>query len=128
MIIISEENNQATSFLDYNTTGDGILTGANLIKVMVEEKKSLSELCKVIKVFPQVLVNVHVTDKSKCTGSEYIQQIIAENQAFLGETGRILIRPSGTEPFIRVMVEGEKQDVTAKVASTIADAIKRKFC
>ncbi len=115
-------------FLDYNTTGDGILTGANLIKVMVEEKKSLSELCKVIKVFPQVLVNVHVTDKSKCTGSEYIQQIIAENQAFLGETGRILIRPSGTEPFIRVMVEGEKQDVTAKVASTIADAIKRKFC
>ncbi|MGI5859231.1 MAG: phosphoglucosamine mutase [Tepidanaerobacteraceae bacterium] len=115
-------------FLDHNTTGDGILTGVNLIKVMSDEKKPLSELGQIMKVYPQVLVNVHVADKSKYAGNERIQDAIVENQTLLGETGRILVRPSGTEPLIRVMVEGEHQDLIDKVANTIADVIKKQLC
>jgi phosphoglucosamine mutase len=115
-------------FFDHNTTGDGILTGVNLIKVMVDEKKPLSELSKIMKVYPQVLVNVNVADKSKYAGNEHIQQTISEYQALLGETGRILVRPSGTEPLIRVMVEGEHQDLIDQVANTIAGVIKEQLC
>jgi len=115
-------------FLDHNTTGDGILTGVNLIKVMSDEKKPLSELGQIMKVYPQVLVNVQVHDKSKYAGNERIQDAIVENQTLLGETGRILVRPSGTEPLIRVMVEGEHQDLIDKVANTIADVIKKQLC
>lgn len=114
-------------FLDHNTTGDGILTGVNLIKVMVDEQKPLSKLSRIMKVYPQVLVNVHVADKSKYASNERIQQTISENQALLEETGRILVRPSGTEPLIRVMVEGEEQDVIERVAATIADVIKKEL-
>lgn len=114
--------------LDHNTTGDGILTGVNLIKVMADEQKALSELSQIMKVYPQVLVNVHVVDKSKYSGSECIQETIAENQALLGETGRILVRPSGTEPLIRVMVEGEQPELINKVANTIANVIEKELC
>lgn len=114
-------------FLDHNTTGDGILTGVNLIKVMADEQKTLSELSQIMKVYPQVLVNVHVVDKSKYSGNVRIQETIAENQALLGETGRILVRPSGTEPLIRVMVEGEQQKLIDKMANAIADVIEKEL-
>ncbi|MDD4570362.1 MAG: phosphoglucosamine mutase, partial [Tepidanaerobacteraceae bacterium] len=114
-------------FLDHNTTGDGILTGVTLTKVMIDEKKSLSELTGIMKVFPQVLINVHVVDKSKYNDNKRIEETIAESQALLGETGRILVRPSGTEPLIRVMVEGEQQDLIENIAKTIADVIEKEL-
>lgn len=114
-------------FLDHNTTGDGILTGVNLIKVMVDEQKALSDLSKIMTVYPQVLINVRVADKSKYSHNERIEDTIAKNQLLLGDTGRIVVRPSGTEPLIRVMVEGEQQDLIDKVAKTIADVIEKEL-
>ena len=113
--------------LDHNTTGDGILTGVNLIKVMVDEQKALSELSEIMTVFPQVLINVHVADKSNYNDNKRIKDTIAENQALLGDKGRIVVRPSGTEPLIRVMVEGEQQSLIENVANTIANVIKQEL-
>ncbi|WP_213975385.1 phosphoglucosamine mutase [Tepidanaerobacter acetatoxydans] len=114
-------------FLDHNTTGDGILTGVKLIDVMVNENKTLSELRQIMKVYPQILINVTVADKSGYDSNKHIQEIIAENQELLGEKGRILVRPSGTEPLIRVMVEGEQQDLIEKVAKSVAQVIEEKL-
>lgn len=114
-------------FLDHNTTGDGILTAVKLISVMVDEQKALSELREIMTVFPQVIINVRVADKSKYDGNVHIKEAIAENQKLLGDTGRIVVRPSGTEPLIRVMVEGEEQDLIEKVANAIADVIKKEL-
>ncbi|AEE90528.1 phosphoglucosamine mutase [Tepidanaerobacter acetatoxydans Re1] len=114
-------------FLDYNTTGDGILTGVKLIDVMVNENKTLSELRQIMKVYPQILINVTVADKSGYDSNKRIQEIIAENQELLGEKGRILVRPSGTEPLIRVMVEGEQQDLIEKVAKSVAEVIEQEL-
>lgn len=114
-------------FLDHNTTGDGILTGVKLIDVMVNENKTLSELRQIMKVYPQVLINVTVADKSSYDSNKRIQEIIAENQELLGEKGRILVRPSGTEPLIRVMVEGEQQDLIEKVAKSVAEVIEQEL-
>ncbi|NLU10959.1 MAG: phosphoglucosamine mutase [Tepidanaerobacter acetatoxydans] len=114
-------------FLDHNTTGDGILTGVKLIDVMVNENKTLSELRQIMKVYPQVLINVTVADKSSYDSNKRIQEIIAENQELLGEKGRILVRPSGTEPLIRVMVEGEQQDLIEKVAKSVAQVIEQEL-
>lgn len=114
-------------FLDYNTTGDGILTGVKLIDVMVNENKTLSELRQIMKVYPQILINVTVADKSGYDSNKRIQGIIAENQELLGEKGRILVRPSGTEPLIRVMVEGEQQDLIEKVAKSVAEVIEQEL-
>lgn len=114
-------------FLDHNTTGDGILTGVKLIDVMVNENKTLSELRQIMKVYPQVLINVTVEDKSSYDSNKHIQEIIAENQELLGEKGRILVRPSGTEPLIRVMVEGEQQDLIEKVAKSVGQVIEEEL-
>jgi len=111
-------------FLDHNTTGDGILTAVKLLGVIVDEQKSLSELSKIMTVYPQVLINVHVVDKSKYDNNERIKETIAESQALLGDSGRIIVRPSGTEPLIRVMVEGEEQDLIERVANNIAKVIE----
>jgi len=114
-------------FLDHNTTGDGVLTGVNLLKVMVESNKHLSELAEVMKVFPQVLINVKVSDKSKYNGNEKIKKAIADCQNKLKDTGRILVRPSGTEPLIRVMVEGEEQVIIEEIAGEISKLIEAEL-
>jgi len=114
-------------FLDHNTTGDGILTAVNLIRVMVDEQKTLSDLSKIMTVYPQVLINVRVADKSKYDDNERIMNAIAENQTLLGDSGRIVVRPSGTEPLIRVMVEGEQQELINKVGKTIAEVIEKEL-
>jgi phosphoglucosamine mutase len=114
-------------FLEHNTTGDGILTAVSLLKVMADEQKTLSDLSKIMTVYPQVLINVRVADKSKYDNNERIMNSIAENQTLLGDSGRIVVRPSGTEPLIRVMVEGEQQDLINKVAKTIAEVIEKEL-
>ena len=92
-------------FLDYNTTGDGLLTGLQLVNIMKITKKPLSELAGEMKKFPQKLVNVRVTDKHHVTDNQRVKEVIEQVEAEMAGNGRILVRPSGTEPLVRVMAE-----------------------
>ena len=116
-------------FLDYNPTGDGILTSLMLIRVMLEKQKSASELCKIIKTYPQVLVNAKVSHDKKelYKTEEEIQKEIQELEEEFSGNGRVLIRPSGTEPLIRVMIEGENQQYIKQKAETLAKLIENKL-
>ena len=99
-------------FLDYNTTGDGLVTALQVSSILKKEKKSLSELCSIMKVLPQVLANAVVTNDKKNIYLED-EEIIAEIKRIedkMAGKGRVLIRPSGTKPIIRVMIEVENQD------------------
>ncbi|MNI26385.1 Phosphoglucosamine mutase [compost metagenome] len=108
-------------FLDYNTTGDGILTAIQLVDTLIASGKQLSELKTVMKQYPQVLVNVRVQDKSKYVGNVAIEQAITEVENKLSDNGRVLVRPSGTESLIRVMAEGpEKQELEELVGQIVA--------
>lgn len=108
-------------FLDYNTTGDGILTAIQLVDTMMAAGKPLSELKKVMRQYPQVLVNVRVQDKSKYVGNTAIEEAIVSVERQLGDNGRVLVRPSGTESLIRVMAEGpELSELEQLVASIVA--------
>ncbi|MBE5905418.1 MAG: phosphoglucosamine mutase [Lachnospiraceae bacterium] len=112
-------------FLDENTTGDGLLSALHLLQVMVESGKPLSELASVMEVLPQALVNAHVPNSIKHKFMEYraIAQAIDDlEKKFAGE-GRVLIRPSGTEPLVRVMIEGKNQEEIEKEARKLADLI-----
>ena len=113
-------------FLDENTTGDGLLSALHLLQVMVDTKKPLSELAKVMTVMPQALVNAKVPNHKKDRYMEYpeIAGVIEElDRKFAGE-GRVLIRPSGTEPKVRVMIEGKDQDMIEKEAKKLAELIQ----
>lgn len=116
-------------FLDYNPTGDGILTSLMLIKVMLEKQKSASELCKIIKMYPQVLINAKVSSEKKnlYKEDEEIQNEIKKLENEFSGNGRVLIRPSGTEPLIRVMIEGENQDYIRDKAEKLAKLIEKKL-
>jgi phosphoglucosamine mutase len=114
-------------FLDDNTTGDGLLSALHLLEVMVETQKPLSELSKVMEVLPQALVNAKVPNHKKESYMEYteIAEAIDElEKKFAGE-GRVLIRPSGTEPLVRVMIEGKDQRVIEEEATKLADLIQK---
>ena len=113
-------------FLDENTTGDGLLSALHLLQVMVDTKKPLSELAKVMTVMPQALVNAKVPNHKKDRYMKYpeIAGAIEElDRKFAGE-GRVLIRPSGTEPKVRVMIEGKDQDMIEKEAKKLAELIQ----
>lgn len=114
-------------FLDDNTTGDGLLTALHLLQVMVDTGKKLSELAKVMEVLPQALVNAKVPNHKKESYMEYseIADAIKElEDKFAGE-GRVLIRPSGTEPLVRVMIEGKDQAVIDEEAKKLAELIMK---
>jgi phosphoglucosamine mutase len=96
-------------FLDRATTGDGLLTGLRLLGVVARSGRPLSELAKVIRRLPQVLVNVRVADRHALEGATAVWQAVREEEARLGERGRVLVRPSGTEALVRVMVEAETE-------------------
>lgn len=117
-------------FLDYNTTGDGILTAIQLVDTMKAAGKPLSELKKVMKQYPQVLVNVRVQDKSRFAGNTAIEEAIASVERQLGDNGRVLVRPSGTESLIRVMAEGpekaELEQLVAQIASVVEKELSNK--
>ena len=113
-------------FLDENTTGDGLLSALHLLQVLVETGKSLSELSKVMEVLPQALVNASVANHKKESFMEYpeIAEAIKKlNERFDGE-GRVLIRPSGTEPMVRVMIEGKDQKLIDSEARKLAALIQ----
>lgn len=116
-------------FLDENTTGDGLLSALHLLQVLVETGKSLSELSSVMEVLPQALVNAKVPNHKKESYMEYpeIAAAIEElNRTFEGE-GRVLIRPSGTEPLVRVMIEGKDQAMIQREAQKLADLIQNSM-
>lgn len=113
-------------FLDENTTGDGLLSALHLLQVMVETGKSLSELASIMEVLPQALVNARVADYKKDKYMEYpvIVDAIRELEAKFEGQGRVLIRPSGTEPLVRVMIEGKDQEVIQEEAKKLANLIQ----
>ncbi|MGP6173916.1 phosphoglucosamine mutase [Corynebacterium sp. A21] len=105
------------------TTGDGTLTGLTLMARMAETGSSLAELAAVMEVLPQVLINVPVSDKSAIMGSESVQQAIAEAEAELGDTGRVLLRASGTEELFRVMVEAADGEGARRIAGKLSAVV-----
>ena len=116
-------------FLDYNTTGDGVLSSLMLSKIIKEEKKPLSELASIMSVYPQVLVNVEVKNevKNKFMEVEEIKNEIARIEALMEGSGRVLIRPSGTQPLVRVMLEGKEEGQINELANNLANLIKEKL-
>ncbi|MBP2002375.1 phosphoglucosamine mutase [Paenibacillus shirakamiensis] len=114
-------------FLDYNTTGDGILTGIQLVDTLKQAGKPLSELKNLMKQYPQVLVNVRVQDKTKYDGNQAIEEIITIVEKQLGDNGRVLVRPSGTESLIRVMAEGPDKDELEQFVSQITQVVEREL-
>lgn len=124
---IGGEQSGHVIFLDDNTTGDGLLSALHLLEVMVDTKRPLSELAKIMEVLPQALVNAKVPNHKKEKFMEYqeIADAIAEvERKFQGE-GRVLIRPSGTEPLVRVMIEGKDQAAIDAEAKKLADLITK---
>lgn len=115
--------------LDYNPTGDGILTSLMLIKAMLEEDVKASELRSRIKIYPQVLINAKVNSEKKYDFKEdkEINEAIEKLEKEFAGNGRVLIRPSGTEPLVRVMIEGEDQTYITEKAREIADLIEKKL-
>ena len=105
------------------STGDGIVTGQRLMTRMVQTRSSLATLASAMRSLPQVLINVKVADKATAAAAPSVQSAVEEAEAELGDTGRILLRPSGTEPMIRVMVEAPEEGVAQEVANRVADAV-----
>lgn len=114
-------------FLDYNTTGDGLLTGLQLVNIMKMTQKPLSELAGEMKKFPQKLVNIRVTDKHHVTDNEKVKQVIEEVEAEMAGNGRILVRPSGTEPLVRVMAEAPTEEQCNDYVNRIAAVVKEEM-
>jgi len=111
-------------FLDHNTTGDGILSALQVLAVIQRTGKRLSELAKVMTSLPQILVNVRVRKKANLEGIAPIKQAIDAAEAELADKGRVLIRYSGTEPLLRVMIEGECQIRIAELAEGLATVVR----
>ncbi|NLQ13917.1 phosphoglucosamine mutase [Olsenella sp. KGMB02461] len=110
-------------FGDIEKTGDGIMTSLRIMEVIRAERETLSELVRPVKLFPQRLVNVTVADKDAALEAASVAEAIAAAEAELQGNGRILVRPSGTEPLIRVMVEAETEQVADRLASEVAEAV-----
>ncbi|MGN1337059.1 MAG: phosphoglucosamine mutase [Candidatus Coprovivens sp.] len=127
--IVGGEQSGHVIFKDFANTGDGELTSIQILNTMSKDGKKLSELASVMKRYPQVLINVKVKEEAK---GQYendgdVTEVIQKIEAELAGEGRVLIRPSGTEALIRVMIEGLEQKVIDKQAKEIADVIKKKF-
>ena len=109
---------------DLANTGDGLLTALQLMQVMSESKNSLQSLAQVMERYPQVLVNVKDVDKSKLSTSAQIAKAISESESKLGDNGRVLVRASGTEALVRVMVEAASLDQATKIANELAELVR----
>lgn len=114
-------------FLDYITTGDGLLTGLQLVNIMKMTKKPLSELAKEMQKFPQKLVNIRVTDKHHVTDNAKVSAVIAEVEKEMNGNGRILVRPSGTEPLVRVMAEAPTEELCSSYVDRIAAVVTEEM-
>ncbi len=126
---IGGEQSGHVIFLDHNTTGDGMLTAIQTLNVLRASGKAMSELAKKIPIFPQVLVNVLVSPEGKAAAleDEDMKRAIAQTQEQLGADGRVLVRASGTEPLIRIMLEGKEEAQIADMAVELADILVNKY-
>ncbi len=113
-------------FSKHASTGDGILTSLMVMEAMKAKKRTLSQLCEGLTIYPQVLKNVKVADKAAAQADPDVQAAVADVAAKLGDTGRILVRESGTEPKIRVMVEAESMEICQEYVDSVVQVIKRK--
>ncbi|RQX26448.1 phosphoglucosamine mutase [Staphylococcus warneri] len=113
--------------MDYNTTGDGLLTGAQLAAIIKMSGKSLSELASQMKTYPQSLINVRVTDKYRVEENIDVKEVMTKVEVEMNGEGRILVRPSGTEPLVRVMVEASTDEDAKRYAQQIADVVEDKM-
>jgi len=125
--VLGGEDSGHMIFLDHQTTGDGILTALKLIEALKDESKPLSEVVKIMNVFPQVLINVEVKNKPEISTILQIAETINAVEKNLAGKGRVLVRYSGTQPLCRVMVEGPTQELTEKCCQEIADKIKEQI-
>ena len=123
---IGGEDSGHIIFAKHATTGDGVLTSLKLMEVMLESKKPLSELRKGFERYPQKLVNVRVTDKKAAREDGEVQAKIEEVAECLGENGRILVRESGTEPVVRVMVEADSHEACIKYTGEVVDTLQKR--
>jgi phosphoglucosamine mutase len=125
--VIGGEDSGHVIFKEHHTTGDGILTALQLLSVMKKEKKPLSELAKIIKTFPQVLINVKVKRKAPLEEIPELRNVISKVEKELGDKGRVLVRYSGTQSICRVMIEGPTKDNTERFAREIARVVEDKL-
>jgi phosphoglucosamine mutase len=107
----------------FGTTGDGIVTGLRLMSRMAQTGSSLAALAEPMRTLPQVLINVAVADKTTVADAPSVRSAVAEAQAELGDSGRILLRPSGTEQVVRVMVEAADEDTARILAARVAESV-----
>ncbi|MGH3335693.1 MAG: phosphoglucosamine mutase, partial [Nocardioides sp.] len=113
--------------LNHATTGDGTLTALHLLARMAETGRSLADLAGVMTRLPQVLVNVRGVDRNGVDDCEALQKAVAEAESELGVSGRVLLRPSGTEPVVRVMVEAAEASQAEQVAARLADVVRAEL-
>ena len=126
---IGGEDSGHIIFSKYASTGDGILTSLKIMEVMMARKKTLSQLCEGLTIYPQVLVNVRVTDKSAAQADADVQAAVQKAADALGASGRILVRESGTEPVVRVMVEAQEHEQCQRLVNSVVEVIKAKgYC
>lgn len=125
--VLGGEQSGHIIFLNHTTTGDGILTALQVVNIVIESGKPLSELRQVMTRFPQLLENVRVTDKTAWRNNEAIQIVLKEAEANLGANGRILVRESGTESLVRVMAEGPDEHLLESCVGAIVKVVKEEL-
>ncbi len=126
-LVLGGEQSGHIIFGDYNTTGDGVLTALQLISAVQSSGKKLSELGKLMTKYPQLLVNVRVKSQTGWQDNTAISAAVAAGETELGDSGRILVRSSGTEPLIRVMAEGPCQTELQRIVHGIAEIVKSEL-
>ena len=125
--VLGGEDSGHMIFLNHHTTGDGILSALRLIEAMREESRPLSELCKIMTIFPQILINVDVSRKPDLNNIPDIKDAITSVETALGEKGRVVVRYSGTEPICRIMVEGPTIEETRKHCRQLVEIVKKNL-
>jgi phosphoglucosamine mutase len=113
--------------LEHGTTGDGLLTGLHLLSQVAATGESLAQLAAVVQRLPQVLINVRGVDRKGVDGNVALAAAVAAEEAGLGATGRVLLRPSGTEPVVRVMVEAPTAELAQAVADRLAEVVRAEL-
>ncbi len=124
--ILGGENSGHIIFSKYENTGDGIVTALKIMQAMCAKKCALSELSKEMKIYPQILKNVRVTDKKIVLNDAEVQAAVKSAEEALGADGRVLVRPSGTEPLLRIMVEAKSKDICNKHIEDIEKVVREK--
>jgi phosphoglucosamine mutase len=122
--ILGGEQSGHVIFRGYATTGDGLLTAARFLSLAAKRGVSIKQLASVMRRYPQVLVNIHVRDRDALAGADAVWAAVRESEATLGDEGRVLVRASGTEPLVRVMIEAESEELAMTHATAVAGAVR----